>query len=454
MNKISYVLIVLFIVVSIFGISAVAAGDVSADMTDITHVDGLSADTVELHAVESAKENAVAVESSEDADDADEIITISNVEKSSSKSKLTYGNSPSPFKVLDTYINTHKRNVINLDCDYKYNSNSDSDYVNGIEISNNLTINGNGHTLDGNRQSRIFKITKNGIKVFFNNINFINGCSKDLGGAAIYGNCTATNCTFRNGDLRYFGNGGAMYGGTAIGCVFENNNYMGSGYGDTKGGAMYGGSAINCTFKRNGAGIGGAVADCYVENCTFEENNAGNWAGAMSGGYAKGCTFIKNSAPMSGGAIDNGNAEDCTFIGNKAGTGSAMFEGSAAKCLFANNSAEWGGKAIQSSIVTLCTFDNDAFGDTTVNIPNFAINSAGTGLSAAKDVVVNLKDSNRTYDGVKVTLNIFKANELVATYHVLSGAVCSLDLGHGVYDLVLSIDDFPEIQSFKSTLSL
>lgn len=57
--------------------------------------------------------------------------------------------------------------TINLENDYRYNS--DVDPLDGIGIDKALTINGNGHTLDGLKTSRIFEINTEAF-VTFNNI--------------------------------------------------------------------------------------------------------------------------------------------------------------------------------------------------------------------------------------------------------------------------------------------
>ena len=452
MNKIFYILLLLFVSLSLFGASAVAASDVTEDViandelaVNELNVNEVTADEVVIDDVDL---DELAID-----DDVDKEIVVSDSKKSASSKKLSAGTSYS-FNVLNNDIND--KNVVKMTFidDYKFYSKSDSAYKDGIVIDHSLTIDGNGHTIDADHQARIFKISRNGINVVLQNIIFINGWTRDIGGAAIFGNCTVINCTFRDNDFGYYGLGGAMYGGTAINCLFENNNYDRYESADSQGGAMFGGTAINCIFRNNGAAKGGAVANCSLENCTLEGNRAGNWAGAMYGGTAKGCTFIGNYAPMSGGAIDTGYAENCTFIGNKANVGAAIADGDAVLCTFSDNIVGWGGSAIQWGNATLCNFNNETIGETTVIPGNLEIGNAKAGLNAANQLVLKIKVGNKVFDGYKAVLKVYQGDDLVDTINVLTGETLDLKLAPGVYKLVASLEDFPNVEATESTLRI
>lgn len=58
--------------------------------------------------------------------------------------------------------------------DYKYNSDTDKNCT-GINIRKNLTINGNGHTIDADGKVRIFRIFANNVTI--NNLTLVNGNS-------------------------------------------------------------------------------------------------------------------------------------------------------------------------------------------------------------------------------------------------------------------------------------
>ena len=72
-----------------------------------------------------------------------------------------------------------------LDLNQDYIFNNITDKNTGILINkDNFILNGNGHTIDGKNQSRIFNITGNNITI--NNITVINGNMSDGEGGAIW----------------------------------------------------------------------------------------------------------------------------------------------------------------------------------------------------------------------------------------------------------------------------
>jgi M6 family metalloprotease-like protein len=213
-----------------------------------------------------------------------------------------------------------------------------------------ITIEGNGFTIDANKTSRIFNVTSTG--VVFKNIIFTNGHAEGNGGA-ISGSATAIGCTFNknyaNGDggavynvntegCTFSGNcaeyrGGGIYNGNAINCTFTDNNYAGQA-----GGGMHTGDALNCIFTGNGAkDQGAAMYGGNAFGCTFENNNADNHGAAISNGNAVNCTFTRNHVNHNGGGIYNGNATDCNFKGNEAFRGGGIYNGIATNCMFVNN---------------------------------------------------------------------------------------------------------------------
>ena len=254
----------------------------------------------------------------------------------------TINEDPLTFTDLNTTINGNNNSTIYLSNNYKYNSASDGKFKNGIPISRNLTIYGNGVTLDGSNMARIFNVTNTTFNVKFYDIHFINGNSK-YGGAIYRGN--AYNCTFTKNSAH----GGAIYSGNAYNCTFNENT---ADYG----GAIYYGNAYNCTFNENTALVdGGAIHQGNAINCTFNENTALGDGGAIWIGEASYCTFNNNKANW-GGAIYSGNAYNCNFTKNKADKhGGAIYFGNATNCTFTNNTADYGG-AISSGNATNCTF--------------------------------------------------------------------------------------------------
>lgn len=271
------------------------------------------------------------------------------------------------FTDLNNAINGNSESEIYLDSDYNYSS--DADFKNGITIDRDLTVNGNGHTINAKKSARIFDVQSG--NVIFINITFLNGymhkttyATQGLGGGAISGSCTVINCTFIGNSADYggavnggtgttainctfknntatFTNGGALYEANAINCTFEDN------FAKKKGGAIYNGSALNCNFTSNRANGtedndkdgGGAIYNGSAVNCIFTKNISNYYGGAIYGDSAINCTFIENRATNYGGAISNGNAENCTFTNNSAKNGGAINWGSAKYCNFTDNKA-------------------------------------------------------------------------------------------------------------------
>lgn len=216
-------------------------------------------------------------------DTQNEVLSVSNDDYVIADSQKT-------LKDLRDLINDAQDNAIKLNDDYIYDYDSDWSLTDGIEINRDLTIDGQGHTLDGGESMRIFKATAGTVTI--KNITFKNGWASgdhDQHGGAImdYGadSVTAVNCTFKNNYASQ--NGGAMYKGSAVNCIFIGNSA-------SQGGALYDVSAVNCTFSNNQA--------------NYNDGYSAGGGGAMYHNSAVNCNFTGNSAKSDGGAIYDGSA--------------------------------------------------------------------------------------------------------------------------------------------------
>ncbi|WP_407431931.1 hypothetical protein [Methanobrevibacter sp.] len=254
------------------------------------------------------------------------------------------------FNDLNRIINGNSNSTIYLSNNYKYDEDSDTDFVNGIIIDRDLMIYGNGITLNGDKKARIFNVIDFNLNVSFYDIHFINGHSSNGCGGAIHGG-TSYNCNFND---NYAYDGGALCSGTAYNCTFKDNE------AEHNGGAIFDGNAYNCTFTENEAVSGGAMSDSYAYNSTFTENEADK-GGAMYGGVAFNSTFTKNEAEK-GGAMYESVADECFFKKNHADDGGgAMYKGEAFYCDFVSNSARDDGGAMYRGNAYACTFtENEA----------------------------------------------------------------------------------------------
>ena len=412
------------------------------------------------------------------------------------------------FTDLNRTINDNTNSTIYLSNNYIYNNDTDSNFKNGIAISRNLIVYGNGVTLDGNNMARIFNVDNLDLNVKFYNIVFINGLS-DFGGAICNGNaynCTFTNntgynggvntsgggiyngnaynCTFIHNNARYYG--GAICNGNAYNCTFTNNNTA------QLGGAIYNGTAYNCIFLNNSAYIGGAISEGNAYNCTFTgqlashggvicngnaynctfTNNTGFDGGAIRYGNAYNCTFTNNNA-SDGGAICNGNAYNCTFTNNTGYNGGALNIGNAYNCTFTNNTAGNYGGALNSSNATNCIFNNNnatigqamyqgnailcIFNGNTNNDTNIipstinVLNYTSTYQSGER-LKFNLTADNIEFDGFNTTIKIYKDNVLYTTVYGLTGEGWIVDLNPNTYTAVLSLTSYPDEKPSNVTI--
>ena len=242
------------------------------------------------------------------------------------------------FTALQEDINS-STDSIDINQDYSYDNSSDYELNSGILINkSDFTINGNGHSIDGSNQARIFNITGNNITI--SNIIFINGnMAGDMGGALhSSGSIILNNVTFKDNNAN---NGGAIY---AAGKTTINNALFVNNKASKKGGAIFtngNSNLINCIFENNTAKNGGAVyfnkgIRNSIINSTFNGNKATRAGGAIFiRGPASNNTitseFNNNLAKVaSGGAIffyktAENNKIESTFTNNTASYGGGMF---------------------------------------------------------------------------------------------------------------------------------
>ena len=251
------------------------------------------------------------------------------------------------FTALQYKINSASNGAtISLDKDYSYDEGFST---RGIEIKKSITINGNGHTINGLSASRIFLIhfglTGNN-KVTLNNIVFANGKTDLYGGAIFnYGNLTVNKCTFKNNYAKTCG--GAI---NSVGeMILKNSNFKNNTAGGDAGAVFsfkignstnifkdiykdkvidgnmdfiidyilnininYGWDSINnCSFSSNVAkGRGGGAIYAFthikINGCTFNSNKAGEHGGAVFANKNLNISkskFTNNKAPKYGGAV-------------------------------------------------------------------------------------------------------------------------------------------------------
>lgn len=229
--------------------------------------------------------------------------------------------------------------TIILDKDYELDSELTRQH---IIIDRQLTIDGNGHTLDGKNTKRIFYIEPQTAGTVLKNINFVNGYHTDAGAAIFWRSDDGTleNCTFTNNIVNK--NGGAIYwagnNGTATNNIFTKNKagvtklstYQSAGaiyWEGNDGNASYNKFIDNFALTNGGAitwkGENGIVTkNVFTNNLGKESGGAIYWDG--NGGVIQNNNFTSSTAELSGGAIyfeaESGVVKNNNFIKNIAKT--------------------------------------------------------------------------------------------------------------------------------------
>ena len=342
----------------------------------------------------------------------DDIMGIDENEDVLNANEKTFGD-------LNSKINGNSDRDIYLDSDYKY-SDRDSDFMYGISIDRDLNVYGNGHTINGSTEARIFEI-KNG-NVAFYNITFTYGNAHYNDGGAINGRCTVVNCTFIGNNADW---GGALKYGFAINCTFTHNNARYAG-------AIGWGSAVNCTFIGNHAiGDGGAMTYGSAVNCTFTDNDA-EIGGAMADGSAVNCTFIDNKASNYGGALETISAVNCTFIDNKASNyGHAMHYCYYLECI--------GQK-------------EDYYGSNNLNL-YFDVSNFTSTYKSNDEFRIALRGQLGGVDFINTDVVIYKEGVEVRRYSRLSSESVIFDLAVGIYTAEVKIT-YPKLDPVPKNITL
>ncbi len=231
-----------------------------------------------------------------------------------------------------------------------------------------LTIDGNGQTIDGNKQQVFYN--SYGANMVLKNINIINAQSDEGGAIYNYGTLTITNSTLANNSGK---DGGAIYNRGTL-------------------------NIINSTLNNNKAsGLGGAIRNTVtlnIINSTLINNNANN-GGAI---HNHGTITITNSTLISstayeGGAINNNGIltiKQSTLTNNTAYNGGAIKINyglvNITQSTLTNNTSRNNGGAINNE------------GTLTIIESTFANNTANNGgaIRNSKRIYFNIVNSNFT----------------------------------------------------------
>ena len=319
--------------------------------------------------------------------------------------------SPGTFTDLANKLNCNESEII-LETDYIYDSNIDSVYQNGIDISKTITLDGKGHTISGNGEAKLLRVT--GSNVILKNLIFINSYSDSTNTASavsLGGNGILDNCTFMNINVKYGSSALSASDSIIKNCYFSNNHARDGSTVELSSSV----DVINCKFINNSGSRGGGIRTTGIQNniinCEFINNSADN-SGAISIFWSSqnniiNCSFIDNvglgvSAIGVSGVANN--IENCYFINNE-GAGIVSFASSPSSddsklinCYFVNNTSI--DDYIYNGIVNVGAYDCLVFNCSFIN--NTAKNSKTYSTSASAICVVG-------FDGI-VTNCFFSDN--------------------------------------------
>ena len=275
-------------------------------------------------------------------------------------------------------------------------------------------------------------------------------CSCNNDGGAIYWNGLngkIINCSFTK-NVAVHSNGGAIYLNNDN-IIIKNSNFKNnqatSYIHDDKicggqGGAVYGGKMMNCIFNYNKATFGGATAWSNNTNSIFIGNSADENGGGMYNGHAFNSTFTGNRAQEYGGGMYNGHAFNSTFTGNRAQEyGGAICGGSEEICVFKDNHRY--DKLNKTWILS-------SFSDVKIYKQILVVSDYNQYLKYGDKLQVMFYTSNQIpISDVNITIDVYDVDHNhLGTYYVLSGNewiinhVGNLELELSVKNSIYSVD--------------
>ncbi|WP_407414287.1 hypothetical protein, partial [Methanobrevibacter sp.] len=291
------------------------------------------------------------------------------------------------YGTFDNLKNDLKGSYVTLSKDYI------ADKSSMVQISSSMTVDGQGHYIDGNQISRILYI-KSGT-VTLKNINFINGyhnyntveygaaITVASGATVIMENCTVSNSVGSYGAVVWQADNGIITNSKFInntGFVTEQSN-TNLRYGGAIQWAGNNGMIKDSQFTLNSAYHGGAIhwsgSSGTIDNVIFYKNYATLDAGALlvtgKNVNVLNSLFVENTAARDGGALvysagsSNSNVDKTNFQRNKATMGGgALIDGnknSITNSQFISNHAAYGGGALMeqgtSNLIDNCIIYNN-----------------------------------------------------------------------------------------------
>lgn len=418
------IFIFMLLLITVMGLASVSANELNDDVVNDADLDEMGINDNEELVSESSDE---IIESDEENDDAVAISQDSTLE------------SAGDFLELQNLIrNSFEGASISLQKDYVWD---DSYTGSAVFIDKSLTINGNGHTIDGAKNSRIFIIS--GKNVVLNDITFLNGYGDSNGGGYggslyIYGDnevTTVNRCNFINSSTSSSGGAIATISALKINkCNFEGN------YAPENGGAIY----AFCPM--------GSDYSLKITDSTFLGNIADSYGGAL---YLSAITS-KNMVPME---VMKSYITNSIFDTNGAIYGGAIFNSQYVDIKdskFMNNYVSAGGGAIYMSAGALYT---DEYGEAAVAYPfglaihgttTFSDNVAGYYGGAIR---ISSSDNYVAY-GIKGILKVYDKVVFESNYAPTGGALSLIEANAVVTNALFKNNDADEGSAMEGGIAV
>lgn len=274
------------------------------------------------------------------------------------------------FFDLSILINaTEENGVLTLVRNFTFDENLDQNFVKGIPIDKNITVNGNGNTVDALSKARIFNISAENVAL--DSLNIINGQSAN-GGAILLneGILTVTSSNFTNNtviiskestkdmDNIDYNGGGAIYAYGEL--IVDNSSFKDNGiifYNDVLDKNIYyfGGGVI---YARDNLNISNSLFDS--NRIKFIRNVESSYTSTIIGSsvYATGNNLIIDNSTFKNGYtngysavsyvnnVGNTKISNSSFYNNTAGFSAALFltcaDASISNSNFENNTGDYG----------------------------------------------------------------------------------------------------------------
>ena len=403
MNK-KKILIIFSVLMLFLMISSVSAMDTNKTNDVVSNVD--SNDDYGVISTTVIKKNVLTADNSSES--------FNKQSLSSDNDEILKDSATGSFSELNTLIKASQvGDVITLNKNYAYNSLTDNS--NGVTIAKSITIDGDGHYIDGKNLARAFYIDGNNVTL--KNI-VIKSTYRDERGAAIVWNgengelsnvyITDSNSTSPSGNLA---GGGAIYWSGANGQV--KNSRFANCIATANGGTIavdapnfrISGSSFERTTGFRAGGLwfsrlstNSSVVYCNFTRCVGSQTNSNYGAGALFyqlvNGYINNCRFIQNSGYAAGAIIvpasASGDIYNCYFESNYGRANGAVvnYDGNLVNCTFVNNWGETDSCAVKVGNVAVdnCHFSGNYFNGTSNRRSVVYFASSGASISNSRFV--------------------------------------------------------------------